>query len=168
PFFDRDVVDFLLRVPLGYKLKHRLYLRTLCSACPPAARPKWARTGIPPAWGFAAHLAALTVQRGARAGLRRIGLRPFADAAVADPAGWFRGAWRAPAADLLFSARALDRDLYDARTLRALWDAHQGGADLTRQLGVLVAVELLARLMLDGADRPAEAEPQAEVVVERA
>ncbi|MBL8764885.1 MAG: hypothetical protein JNM07_11510 [Phycisphaerae bacterium] len=162
PFWDRDVVDFLLRVPLEYRVRHRLYLAVLNRACPTAGRVAWQRTGIPPSWGFVASLGAQAYHKFAGVAGRRVGLRPFASMAVADPAGWFRGPWREAARRLVLSERLADRGIIDHDAVRAAFDAHQSGEDLTRQIGVLVAVELLCRaeidrevlLARDTADRP--------------
>lgn len=149
PFFDRDVVDLLARVPLEGRQKHRLYLSVLRRACPAAAEIPWQRTGIPPSWGYGAALAALAFHRSARAVGRAFGLNPFPAQAVASPADWFRGPWAAPARALLFDERTLDRGLLNPDRLRRLWAAHQDGADLSRALGVAIGLELLGREVVD-------------------
>ena len=150
PFFDRDVADFLLRVPFPYKLRHRLYLTVLHEACPQACRVAWQRTGIPPATGYWASLGSRAFHRA----MRRLGhwmrFDPFPGAPVANPAKWFRCDWVGSVRECLLSDRALDRGIVDADGVRALWRAHLGGQDLTRQLGVLMTIELFCRAALDG------------------
>jgi len=160
PFFDRNVVDLLLRVPLEYKLRHRLYLAVLKRACPAATRVRWQRTGLPPAWGYWPNLAARAWQRGLRMSLKPLRFEPFPRQAVACPDRWFRQEWRAAAEQVVLGERALERGLFDPVALRDLWHAHQNGADFTQQLGVLVAIELFARLMLDGDEEPALSKQQ--------
>jgi asparagine synthase (glutamine-hydrolysing) len=154
PFFDNHVADTLLTVPHEMKFKHRLYLAVLKRACPDAASVKWQRTAIPPAWGFTANTTSMALHRIARAGGKRIGFDPFPGLAVADPAAWLRGPWREPAHDILFSARARERALVLPAELQRSWDEHQQGANRTRQLGVLIAVEVFCREVLDRAPVP--------------
>jgi hypothetical protein len=150
PFFDRDVADTLLHVPLEYKLKHRLYLETLKRVCPAAARVRWQRTGIPPAWGFWPNLASMALHRGVRQLLAPLGIEPFPNMAVADTAQWFRQEWRSATEQILLGERALDRGLVGPDALRSLWKEHLRGADFTRQLGILVAIEVFAHITIDG------------------
>jgi asparagine synthase (glutamine-hydrolysing) len=156
PFFDRDVVDFLVRVPLEYRMKHRLYLQVLAKACPPAAEIPWQRTAIPPRWGYPAALASLAWHRVLRGIGKRLGFVPFPGERVASPADWFRGPWAAPVREILFSDRALARKVVNPDALRRLWDTHQAGRDLSRALGALVAIELFCRRFLDRLRVPGE------------
>lgn len=149
PFFDRDVVDLLARIPLEYRQKHRLYLATLTRACPAAAEIPWQRTGIAPRWGFGAALAALAFHRGARVVGRSFGLDPFPAQAVASPAEWFRGPWAPAARAILFDERTLERGVLNPDALRRLWSAHQDGVDASRSLGAAISLELLAREAVD-------------------
>jgi asparagine synthetase B (glutamine-hydrolysing) len=149
PFFDNDVADALLAVPHEMKLKHRLYLAVLKRACPAAAAVRWQRTGVPPAWGFAANGAAMAFQRYTKAALKRIGVKAFESITVADPGAWFRGPWQEPAWALARAAAA--RGLVDREGLESVLEAHAAGANHTRHLGVLAAVELFCRQTVDEA-----------------
>lgn len=149
PFYDRDVMDFMLRIPLRYRFKHKLYLAALNRACEAAAAVPWQRTLLPPRFGHAAALGALAYHRLGRMAGRLIGWDPFPSAAVAHVADWFRGAWRAPTEELLLSDRTLARPWLDADGVRRLWSEHQDGANCARQLGVLVSIEHFARSFLD-------------------
>jgi hypothetical protein len=156
PFFDRDVADALFATPLWFKFKHRLYLRVLRRACPDAAAVPWQRTALPPAWGLLPNIASMVAHRAAAVALKPIGLRPFKSLPVADPAGWFRGPWRRAAEQIILGDRAMGRGLLAPDAVRSLWDAHQGGANFTRAIAVLVALELFSRQVLDG--EPPEAQ----------
>lgn len=149
PFFDRDVVDLLLRVPLESKLKHGLYLRVLRHACPAAANVRWQRTMLPPAWGYWPNLASMAGQRALQRAARALGRDAFPGLAPAKPTEWFRTQWRKATENLLLGERTLDRGLFDPEALRVLWRAHQAGANLTTQLGTLLTIELFAREMVD-------------------
>jgi asparagine synthase (glutamine-hydrolysing) len=154
PFFDNDVADLLLRTPHEFKFKHRLYLAVMKRACPAAAAVTWQRTGIPPSWGFAANTGAMAFHRVARAAGKKVGIDPFPKLAVADTAAWFRGPWRSAAAAILLDERTLSRGLVEPDAVRKLLQEHHAGANRTRQLGVLIAVELFCRRVLDH-DTPA-------------
>jgi asparagine synthase (glutamine-hydrolysing) len=150
PFFDRDVVDALLRTPMELKHKHRLYLRMLKRWCPAAAAVPWQRTAIPPGWGVTAMLASLAFHRGARAALRPLGVKPFKSLAVADPSGWLRGPWRDAAASIVLDEETLSRSWVNAEVLRNIFKGHQDGVDATRVLSGVITVELACRALMEG------------------
>jgi asparagine synthase (glutamine-hydrolysing) len=64
-------------------------------------------------------------------------------------ARWLRHEWRDVAEDCLFSSTAMGRGLFESKSVRSLWDGHQGGKDLyTHHLWVLVMLELWHRQQL--------------------
>lgn len=150
PFFDRDVVDAICAIPLAYKLKHRLYLPVLRRLSPATANVPWQRTMLAPARGYHANLAALAAHRLMRIACKPLKIDPFPRLAVTDTAGWMRGPWREPLAEVILSERALSRGLFNPDGVRALWEAHQSGGNYTTQLGVLMTIELFARWAVDG------------------
>jgi len=151
PFFDNDVVDLLLSVPVEYLQKHRLYLKVLKRASSEAASVPWQRTAIPPGWGFAANMASLGFHRIARGLAGRLGIDPFPSAKVADPDQWFRGPWKAAAERIILDERSLQRDMFSPDAVRMIWSAQQRGVKLARTIGVLITVELFARQFVDQA-----------------
>lgn len=150
PFFDRDFVDAILRVPLEYRLKHRLYLEVLQRSCPAASVVRWQRTCLPPSWGYAANLTSLALHRGMRMLGTVLGFDPFPRAAVAHVDQWFRAEWRSAAEAVLLSERTLNRGIINPDALRSVWRGHLEGRDFIRTLGCLIGVELFARLFIDG------------------
>jgi asparagine synthetase B (glutamine-hydrolysing) len=159
PFFDRDLVEYLRRVPLEYRARHRLYIRMLQVACPAAAEIPWQRTAIPPGWGATAALASLAAHRVLRAVGKRVGVDPFPRQRVASPADWLRGPWAEPARAVLFGERSRDRKIVAPDALVRLWDAHQAGRDLSRCLGAALALELFCVKFLDRLPALARAQP---------
>jgi asparagine synthase (glutamine-hydrolysing) len=149
PFFDRDFLDLLLKVPFELKLKHRLYLDVLKSACPKATGIRWQRTGIPPKWGFTASLSSMAIHKMMTLAGHKIGIDPFPQRKVADPAAWLRGAWRAPAESLILNDRFLSRGLVNPDRVNDIWQDHQNGSDNSKLLSALITVELLCRQALD-------------------
>lgn len=150
PFFDRDFVDAVLQARPEHKLKHRLYLAVMQRVAPRAAAVPWQRTGLRPAVGYHANLAAMAIHRVVGKVAPMLGVRAFENLRVADPAGWMRGPWRDEITRLLFHPDTVRRGLWRPEAARALWSAHQAGADHTRQIGAMVAIELFARRCLDG------------------
>jgi len=151
-FFDRYVIDLIRKTPVEYKWKHRLYFDIINRACPSVGKVRWQRSWVPPAWGFWANFAGLAVQRGIRMAVKPFKIDPFPGLQVADLAKWFRREWSVPARQILFSERFMDRGVVDPDALRELWLAHQKGADLSRQLGMMISLELFMRMAIDGED----------------
>lgn len=150
PFFDRDFIDALTRIDQDRKFKHRLYLEVMNRVAPRAASVKWQRTNVRPSRGYYANLAAMAFQRLATTAGARFGRVPFRDLQVADVAGWLRGPWRPAVDGVILSDSLLQRGLVNPEAVRDTWRAHLGGADHSRQISVLVAVELFARLVERG------------------
>ena len=150
PFFDRDFLDAVIAVKQEHKFKHRLYLEVMQRAAPRAASVTWQRTQIPPAWGYRANFAAMALHRVVGKLAAPWGWDPFKALKVADPAGWLRGPWRNAVQSILFSQQARQRGWWDADAAQALWQAHLDGANHTRQLGAMVAIELFAQQAMDG------------------
>jgi asparagine synthetase B (glutamine-hydrolysing) len=158
PFFDRDFIDALMRVPFEMKLKHRLYLRVLDLVCPDAAATRWQRTMIPPSWGFWANTSSMAMQRIVRAGAKKFGINAFPHEAVADPSGWLRTIWAADVERILLDGRLASRGLVEIDAVREAWESHKNGENLTRPIAALIAVELWMRRWIDG-ERPAREIP---------
>lgn len=160
PFFDRDFIDAAVAVRQEHKFKHRLYLEVMKRAAPRSASVTWQRTNIRPSRGYRANFAAMAAHRLINKACGPIGLRPFKALPVADPPGWFRGPWSQKAEDLVVSERLAQRGFLNADAICDLWHAHQAGQNRTRQLGVLVAIELFSRQVVDGlgvTERPIQA-----------
>ena len=154
PFFDRDFIDSVIAVRQEHKFKHRLYLEVMRRVAPQAASVTWQRTNIAPARGYLANLAAMAFHRAATQACAPFGFNPFRSLAVADTGGWLRGPWRRNVDEILFNNQTLDRGLVNPDVARQMWNSHLNGADHTRQLGVLIAIEFFARQMIDGTGFP--------------
>jgi asparagine synthetase B (glutamine-hydrolysing) len=145
PFFDRDLVDVLVRVPLSFRYKHRMYLAVLRRAVPVAARVRWQRTALPPGWGWRANLVSMAAHRALTAALKPLGVDPFPRRSFAAPDVWFRGPWASATRDVLLSERTLDRGLFAPDAVRALLGEHRDGKDRSSTIGNLLALELFYR-----------------------
>ena len=149
PFFDRDFIDVLIRVDQDQKFKHQLYLDVMNSVAPRAASVKWQRTNVKPLRGYHTNLAAMVFQRVVMKVCAPFGITPFRDLQVADLAGWFRGPWRQEVEKVIQSDSFRQRGIVNSDVVDELWCAHLGGADHSRQISVLIAIELFARLTVD-------------------
>ncbi len=149
PFFDRDFLDLVLKVPLEMRLKHRLYLQTMNRACPVAGQSRWQRTGIPPSWGFYANLSSMAFHRVWGQMMKTVGREAFPGLTVASPAAWMRNEWRSSIEEILLSESLLSRGVVNADGVREVWRRHLAGENFTRTIGALLSVELFARAMID-------------------
>lgn len=149
PFFDRDFVDAVIRVNLDHKVKHRLYLEVMKKGAPRSASITWQRTNIAPRRGYHANLAAMALQRLVTHAARAVGVDAYPALKVADQAGWMRGPWKPQIESLLLNERFLQRNLVNADVAQETWRAHLAGNDHTRQISVMIAVELFARMAID-------------------
>lgn len=151
PFYDNDLVDFMVRVPPGLRLEGYLYRRAFAAAFPHLAKIPWAATGEPLTSSTRGTL--IRLGRQLRWRLRSAGLRflpPPRRRPYADYAGWLRTVLRPWVEEVLLGERALNRGFFDPDAVRALVEEHVAGADHTRKLGVLITFELWCRYFLDG------------------
>src|SRR4030095_5844786 len=86
PFFDNDFIDLLSRVDQARKFKHRLYLAVMNQTAPRAASVRWQRTNVKPARGYYLNLGAMAYQKIVGRICAPMGIEPFKDLRVADPA----------------------------------------------------------------------------------
>ena len=150
PFYDNDLVDFMVRVPPGLRLEGYLYRRALAAAFPDLAKIPWAATGEPLLPSLRGAVAQL--ERQLRWRLRSAGLRfvpPPRRRPYAEYGHWFRTVLRPRVEEVLLSERALGRGFFEPEAVRALVAEHVAGTDHTRKLGVLLTFELWCRRFLD-------------------
>jgi asparagine synthase (glutamine-hydrolysing) len=147
PFFDRDFIDSLSHAQQAHKLKHRLYLRVMNRVAPRSASIAWQRTSLVPARGYYANLAAMAAQSLLIRAARPFGVEPFSRLKVADTSAWMRGPWRQAIDEALLSGHLSGLGFLDKDVVREIWSEHLAGADHSRQISVLVAIELFARIL---------------------
>ncbi|MBI4563355.1 MAG: hypothetical protein HY716_01505 [Planctomycetes bacterium] len=153
PFLDRDVVDYLSRIPLAIRIRHRLYLKVLKRASPTAAKIPWERTALAPRWGCAVMYGSLALQRGGREIGKLVKWDPFQARVFVSQADWYRGPWSDAVRGILLDDLTLERGVFDPDAVRGVWEAHQNGRDLSKLLGNLLALELFHRRFLDPPSR---------------
>lgn len=150
PFYDNDLVDFMLSVPPGLRFDNYLYVRGFAQAAPDLAKVPYERTGLP--FVPCAREVLIRLNRQVRWRLHRMGMagnsslrrRPYADYE-----SWMRGVLRPWVKEILLDKRTLGRGYFNPGYIRNLVAEHMAGADHARKLGVLLSIELWHRLFLD-------------------
>ncbi len=151
PFYDNDLVDFMLTVPPGLRCDGYLYVRGFIQAAPDLAKIPFARAGLP----LVPCMRDLSIRanRQMRWWLQQGGLKwvsPPKKRPYADYNHWLRTALRDWVEGILLDRRTLDRGYLRPQYVRALVERHmQGEGEFARQLGVLLTFELWHRMFLD-------------------
>jgi len=150
PFYDNDLVEFMLRVPPGLRMEGYFYQRAFATAFPELAKIPWEATGQP----LVPCMRNLGIQFAHRLRwrLRAAGLRfvsPPQHRPYADYDGWMRTTLRPWVESILLDRRTLERGYFNPDYIRNLVAEHMAGANHARKLGVLLTLELWHRLFLD-------------------
>jgi len=156
PFCDKDLVNFMLTVPLGLRLNRRLITEILIRRFPKLSKVPCTTTGFPLVPCAQDLLMRINLQLRWR--LRAAGLKwvkPPRSAPYANYALWFRTSLKDWAESILLDPRTLDRGYFNPEYVRRLVSRHMAGEDHSGKLGVLISLELWHRRFLDG--RPEEA-----------
>ena len=151
PFYDNDLVDFMVSVPPGLRCDKYLYIRGLVRAAPDLAKVPYARTGLP----LVPCMRDLFIRANqqVRWWLRQAGFkwistpqkRPYADYNH-----WMRTVLRDWVEDVLLDPRTLSRGYWRPQYVHTLVERHmRGEGNFAPQLGVLLTVELWHRLFLE-------------------
>jgi asparagine synthase (glutamine-hydrolysing) len=151
PFYDNDLVDFMLSVPLGWLIDGYLYNWVLSQASPTLAKIPYEATGLP----LVPCMRDLSIRAGRQArwrlrqmGLKQISLpqkRPYADYDL-----WMRTVLREWVEDILLDRRSLQRGYLRPEYVRTLVEQHmRAEGNFAHELGVLLTFELWHRLFLD-------------------
>ncbi|HHH40535.1 MAG TPA: hypothetical protein ENK56_00860 [Chloroflexi bacterium] len=146
PFYDNDLVDFMLTVPPGLRFEEYLYRIAFRRAFPRLAKVPLEKTGLPLAPGM--RDLRIRLGRRVRWWLRSAGLRfvaPPRRRPYADYNGWLRTALRPWVEETLLGPQTRLQDLFRPQPIRELVAEQMAGADHARRLGVLLTLELWLR-----------------------
>lgn len=152
PFCDKDLVEFVLKVPPGLRWERYLYRKAFMLMLSDLAKVPWTGTGYPVS---SDNLRTVFMQAKERIRwrLRDAGLRwiPVARARpYADYERWTRTVLRSWTENTLLDNITLQRDYFSPEYIRNLVAEHMtGGADHSRKLGVLLTIELWHRQFID-------------------
>jgi asparagine synthase (glutamine-hydrolysing) len=150
PLYDNDVVDFMLRVPQGYRLERHLFKQAFIRAFPELAKVPYTETGYP--MMSCRRELFMRLDEHIRWRLRAAG---FSKVPVpqkrhyASYNQWMRGELRSWAENILLSDRALGRGIFNPMFVRKLVDEHMAGQNNYQKLGALISIELWHRMYMD-------------------
>ncbi len=150
PFFDNDLLDFVIGVPPGYHFQRYLMRTAFLRAFPALAKIPLTDTGLPMI--DCARDIYIRTQNMVKWHLHRRGLgrlagpmrRPYKDYNT-----WFRTVLRTWVEGILLAPKTLERGYLKPVYLRQLVARHMAGEDHTIRLGMLLALELWHRQNLD-------------------
>jgi asparagine synthase (glutamine-hydrolysing) len=150
PFADKDLLDFSLRLPPGYRYERRIPYRAFIQAFPNLAQIPVTPSGLP-LMSCAREIRIRTgrllrwhlIQRGLMKG-PYTERRPYANYH-----SWFRTNLRPWVEENLLSEKALSRGYYQPEAVRQLVRRHMQGENLAVQLGAMLSIELWHQLFLD-------------------
>ncbi len=151
PFTDTDVVDFCLKLPPALRMDRCLFTGTLVNHFPRLAKVPNDRTGMP--FLVDARYLSLQARINLHYWLQKRGLvrdRPKHKRKLyARYDLWFRSSLRPWLESILLDRRTLERGILRSEIIRQMVQEHMAGADRTRELGMLLSVELWHRAYID-------------------
>jgi asparagine synthase (glutamine-hydrolysing) len=151
PLADNDLLRFTMSVPPGFRVDKHYYRQAIIKAFPQLAKVVYTGTRRPLAESSFRNLR-MQLDEQARWWLRNRGMnwvpvttaRPYADYG-----GWMRRELRPWVEGVLLSPQALDRGIFQPAYVRRLVADHMNGCDHTRQISMLLTLELWHREFLD-------------------
>jgi len=150
PFADRDLVEFMLTVPPGFRYQRKIMKDLFIRQYPELAKIPFTETGYP-----LVHCRREVTKRAneqVRWWLRAAGMkwvsmpkkRPYAFYA-----DWFRSELRTWMEDILLSKRCLDRGIFNPLFVKKLITEHLAGVNHHIRLGGLISIELWHQQFID-------------------
>lgn len=151
PFTDTDVVDFCLKLPPALRMDRCLFTGTLVNHFPKLAKVPNDRTGMP--FLVDARYLSLQARINLQYWLQKRGLvrnRPKHKRKLyARYDLWFRSSLRSWLESILLDRKTLERGILRSEVIRQIVQEHMAGADRTRELGMLLSIELWHRAYID-------------------
>lgn len=150
PFADRDLVEFCLTIPAGFRFERRILRDVIIHCFHPLAKVPLDKTGYP----LVTCMRELQLRTFYQIKWLLINnklidnkekpLRPYADYNL-----WMRNELRSWLESILLDKRTLDRGYLKADAIRKLVSEHMAGAKYAKELGMLLSLELWHRLYID-------------------
>jgi len=150
PFYDNDLIDFMLRVPQGYRLDRYLIKQAFILAFPELAKIPYTETNyplVPCRRELFMRMDYHIRWRLRSAGLKWISVPTKRHYARYD--NWFRGVLRGWVEDILLSKRFLGRGYFNSDFISQLLQEHMAGQNHSQKLGLLISIELWLRKFID-------------------
>jgi len=149
-FADKDLVEFILAVPPGFRLDRALFQLALIQLFNKMAKVPWAKTGYPITPCF--RDLGLRFQQQFRWTLKSKGI-PWVDLhrprPYVDYNNWMRNSLRPWVEGTLLNKHSLARGYFNPDSIKNLVSEHMAGADYASKLGVLLTLELWHKKYLD-------------------
>lgn len=150
PFADKELVEFMLTVPPGYRYKRKIMKDLFIQQFPELAKIPYTETNYPMI--HCRREVVLRAEEQIRWYLRALGLnwvsmprkRPFAYYN-----DWFRNELRSWVESILLDHRTRDRGLFNPDFIKVLVEEHMAGQNHYSRLGVLISIELWQRQFID-------------------
>jgi asparagine synthase (glutamine-hydrolysing) len=150
PFADKDLVEFMLTVPPGFRFQRKMIKEVFIRQHPELAKIPYTETGYPlvPCRREVTKRA----QEQLRWWLRAMGMKwvPMpAKRPYARYGDWFRGELRDWMCDILLSKCCLERGIFNPGFVKQLVADHLAGVNHHTRLGALIAIELWHQQFMD-------------------
>jgi asparagine synthase (glutamine-hydrolysing) len=152
PFSDYRPMDFVLSMPMEYRMGERLYLAVINRVAPEVTWIPRDTDGLMLADRPALRRAQGWLHKAERRFNRHV-LPVFADHASfhGGPEGWLRNDWWEWAGGVLFDRRTAECGIFDPAAVRPLLDRHMSGNEPATlgKLALLITIEMTLRHLLD-------------------
>jgi asparagine synthetase B (glutamine-hydrolysing) len=150
PFADKELVEFVLTVPPGYRQDRMIIKDLFVRQFPELAKIPTTETNYP-----MVHCRREVLMRAAEHtiwGLRSLGLKwvPVPQKqSYFKYDDWLRDELRSWAEGILLDKLSLERGIFDEVAVRTLVNEHMAGVNHHKKLGVLISIELWHRQFID-------------------
>lgn len=151
PFCDKDFVEFCLTIPPGLRINRTLVKYIIAEHFHPLAKVPWDKTGFPLVECLRNYQE--QVKHQLRWHVARIPgmdhIRERKPQPMHTYGTWMRSSLRNWVEELLLTPHALQRGYVRPETQRKLVQQHMAGKDNSREIGVLLSLELWHRMFMD-------------------
>lgn len=150
PFYDNDLLDFMLKIPQGYRLERYLFKRAFIQAFPDLAKPPYTETGypmVPCRRELMMKVDEYTRWRLRSAGIKWISAQQKRPYAAYNQ--WLRKDLKEWSEGILSSQRFIQRGYFNQLYIQNLLKEHYDGRDHYKRLGALISVELWHQQFVD-------------------
>lgn len=144
PYIDEEYIEALLQLPVSQRNKGEVHFKLIKRCMPELIKIPNSNTGAP----LNAGPLRLFLTDKLNSIMRRLGVKGFRH--YTEFQDWQRQDFRKAIEKILFSKRLLDRDIYDMRYLRSVFERHVSGKkNYAHLLGTIVGLELWFQNFVD-------------------
>jgi asparagine synthase (glutamine-hydrolysing) len=150
PFCDKDLIEYMLKVPPGLRFKRYLMKQAFIQTFPELAKIPVTETHLPLV--SCMRDALIRMESNVRWKARSAGLKWISVSkrkSYTDYNGWMRAELRPWVEGILLNSRTLDRGYFNPDSVRNLVTEHLNGTDNALKLGALINLELWHRWIID-------------------